>query len=78
MIGTILHSLKHLGSQLKQSIKQWTKPATVMLVTGTFTDMTRRRLAGIYGDNAWLSLELHSPADVKNCALMAIDWPTRI
>jgi hypothetical protein len=57
MIGTILNPLKHLGSQLKQSIKRWTKPATVILITGTLADMTRSR-AELMVENAMLRQQL--------------------
>ena len=43
MIGKGLNFWKNLGSRVKQRLKQWTKPVTTPLVTGTLSDMTCSR-----------------------------------
>ena len=43
-----------LGSRLKQSLKQWTRPTMASLVVGTLTDMTRSR-KDLLAENAVLA-----------------------
>ena len=57
MIGRGLNFWKNLGSRVKQHLKQWTKPATAILVTGTLSDMTRSR-ADLIAENAMLRQQL--------------------
>ena len=53
MIERILNFWKNLGSWVKQHLKQWTKPTTIILVTETLSDMTRSRTA-LIAENAML------------------------
>jgi hypothetical protein len=57
MIGRGLNFWKNLGSRVKQHLKQWTKPVTTPLVTGTLSDMTRSR-ADLIAENAMLRQQL--------------------
>ncbi len=57
MIGRILNFWKNLGRRLKQHLKQWTKPATAILVTETLSDVTRSR-ADLIAENAMLRQQL--------------------
>ena len=57
MIERILNFWKNLGSRVKQRLKQWTKPATGILVTETLSDMTRSR-ADLIAENAMLRQQL--------------------
>ena len=57
MIGTILTVWKHLDNWLKETIKRWTKPATIMLVASILTDMSRSRTELIV-ENAMLRQQL--------------------
>ncbi len=57
MIGRILNFWTNLGSRVKQRLKQWTKPATAILVTETLSDITRSR-ADLIAENAILRQQL--------------------
>ena len=57
MIGRGLNFWKNLGSRVKQHIKQWTKPVTTTIVTGTLSDMIRSR-ADLIAENAMLRQQL--------------------
>ena len=57
MIERILDFWKNLGSRVKQRLKQWTKPATAILVTETLSDMTRSR-TDLIAENAMLRQQL--------------------
>ena len=57
MTLTFLNACLHLSNWLKQPIKQWTKPATVMLVVSTLADMSRSRTDLII-ENAMLRQQL--------------------
>ena len=57
MIGRILNFWTNLGSRVKQCLKQWTKPATAILVTSTLSDITRSR-ADLIAENAILRQQL--------------------
>ena len=58
MIERILNFWKNLGSRVKQHLKQWTKPVTTTLVTGTLSDMTTRSRADLIAENAMLRQQL--------------------
>jgi hypothetical protein len=49
MIKRILNFRKNLGSRVTQHLKQWTKPVTTTLVTGTLSDITIRSRTVLYG-----------------------------
>jgi hypothetical protein len=57
MITRILSSCANLGRQAKQHLKQWTRPATVTLVTGALSDTTRSR-AHLIAENLMLRQQL--------------------
>jgi len=57
MIGNILNFWNALCSQMKQFLKQWTKPATSSLVIETLSDMTRSRTE-LIAENALLRQQL--------------------
>jgi hypothetical protein len=57
MIRRILNACKHLGGRVKRHLKQWTKPATAILVTITLSDVTRSR-ADLIAENALLRQQL--------------------
>jgi putative transposase len=58
MIEIILNFWKSLGSQVKQRLKQWTKPVTTTLVTETLSDMTTRSRTDLIAKNAMLRQQL--------------------
>jgi hypothetical protein len=62
MIETSLNLWKNLGSWGRQHLRQWTKPATTTLVTGTRPSMTRSR-GDLTAENALLRQQL----TVLNC-----------
>jgi hypothetical protein len=49
MIERIFNFWKDLGSWVRQHLKQWSKPVTTTLVTGTLSDMTTRSRTVLYG-----------------------------
>ena len=49
-----LNFWKNVGSRVKQRLKQWTKPATTTLVSGTLSDMITRSRADLIAENAML------------------------
>ncbi len=57
MIERTLNFWKTLGSRVKQHLRQWTKPTTVILVTETLSDMTRSR-TDLIAENAMLRQQL--------------------
>ena len=57
MIGRILNFWTNLGSRVKQHLKQWTKPATAVLVTETLSDITRSR-ADLVAEHVMLRQQL--------------------
>jgi hypothetical protein len=53
-----LNFWKNLGIRVKQQLKQWTKPVTTALVTGTLSDMTTRSRTDLIAKNAMLRQQL--------------------
>jgi hypothetical protein len=58
IIERILNFWKNLGSRVKQHLRQWSKPVTTTLVTGTLSDMTIRSRADLIAENAMLRQQL--------------------
>ena len=54
---SILSSCGNLGRRAKQHLKQWTKPVTATLVTGTLSDITRSR-TDLIAENLMLRQQL--------------------
>jgi hypothetical protein len=57
MFSSIWHACKSLFNRVKDTIKQWTKPATAILAAGAVSDMTRSR-QDILVENAILRQQL--------------------
>ena len=57
MMTSILSFCGSLGRQVKQYLKQWSKPVTATLVTGALSDLTRSR-ADLIAENAMLRQQL--------------------
>jgi hypothetical protein len=55
MITRILSFCSKLGRRAKQRLRQWTKPVTATLVTGTLSDVSRSR-ADLIAENLILRL----------------------
>ena len=57
MIDHIIDAWKQLVNQVKQLLRQWTKPITARLLLGSLADMTRSR-ADLVAENALLRQQL--------------------
>jgi len=57
MITSIRSPIRNLGRRANQHLKQWTKPATATLLTGTLSDITRSR-ADLIAENLMLRQQL--------------------
>jgi putative transposase len=57
MMTSILSSCGNLGRRAKQYLKQWTKPATAVLVTSALSDVARSR-ADLIAENVMLRQQL--------------------
>ena len=57
MMTSIRSPIRNLGRRANQRLKQWTKPATATLLTGTLSDITRSR-ADLIAENLMLRQQL--------------------
>ncbi|MFC1976343.1 hypothetical protein ACFLXQ_08080 [Chloroflexota bacterium] len=81
MIKPLFNFCKNLGCRIKQQLKQWSKPVTATLVTGSLTDMTRSK-ADLIAENAMLRQQLiilnrqvKRPQLTNGDRLRLVSWP---